>query len=169
MPLLRALLKERIALDASKRSKQAMRSNAEQGFFSGGRVPFGYESRTVETRGYKEKKKLFIVESEANVVRTIFRLVTIGEGGAPLTSGGVSNWLNTRGYPHRNGPFYSGSVASILDREHYTGRYRVRTFDNEGKLAAKDDWVTMECPPIIDQIAFEAAAAVRASRVRRVR
>ena len=50
-----AMFDEHFAHEAAKHTKRTMRANAVEGFFNGGPVPFGYESRTVERRGNKEE------------------------------------------------------------------------------------------------------------------
>lgn len=71
-------------------------------------------------------------------------------------------------YSLRGRRFNNGNVAGILGREHYTGRYFQKTLDEDGKAGPESDWVAIECPAIIDQIAFEATAALRATRAPRV-
>ena len=98
-----------------------MRRNAEEGFFNGGPVPFGYESRTVEMRGTQAKKKLFIHEGNAGTVRLMFDLATIGDGNGPMGGRAIAEWLNERGYTQANGAkFTNSNVAGILARTNST-------------------------------------------------
>lgn len=163
-----SMFDEHFALEAAKHTKRTMRANAVEGFFNGGPVPFGYESRTVERRGNKEKKKLFVRDEEAEVVRTIFRLATTGDGNGPLGARGIAEWLRKRGFTLRGAPFNNSNVAGILSREHYTGRYSDRRRGDDGKLEPEEQWIDVTCPAIIDRTCFDAAAALRATRAPRV-
>ena len=59
---------------ASQNTRRGLRGTAKENFWTGGTVPLGYESRTVEVRGKKEKKRLFKSAAEAPTVRLIFDL-----------------------------------------------------------------------------------------------
>ena len=163
-----AMFDEHFALEAAKHTKRTMRANAMEGFFNGGPVPFGYESRTVERRGNKEKKKLFVREDEAEVVRTMFRLATVGDSNGPLGARGIAQWLQQRGFTLRGSPFNNSNVSGILGREHYTGHYIDRRLGDDGKPEPEEAWVEVVCPAIIDRAQFEAAAAFRATRAPKV-
>ena len=43
-----AMFDEHFARETAKHTRRTMRANAEEGFYNGGRFPFGYETRTVE-------------------------------------------------------------------------------------------------------------------------
>ena len=47
------LMNEKYAQDAAQFTRRDRRRNAQRGFFNGGNVVFGYESRTVQTDGKK--------------------------------------------------------------------------------------------------------------------
>lgn len=79
-----AVINEKYVHDASVFTRRDRRTNARNGFFNGGQVPYGYEARTVQIDGRKERKKLFIVEEEAEVVRLIYRLARSGLSGQPM-------------------------------------------------------------------------------------
>lgn len=163
-----AMFDEHFALEAAKHTKRTMRANAVEGFFNGGPVPYGYESRTVERRGNKEKKKLFVRDDEAEVVRTMFRLATIGNGNGPLGARAIAQWLQQRGFTLRGSPFNNSNVSGILGREHYTGRYIDRRLGDDGRPEPEEAWVEVDCPAIIDRARFDAAAALRATRAPKV-
>ena len=76
-----AIINEKYAYDASVFTRRDRRTNARNGYYNGGQVPFGYESRTVHVDGTKERKKLVIVEEEAEVVRLIYRVARVGLAG----------------------------------------------------------------------------------------
>lgn len=156
---------EYFALETAKHTRRTMRRNAEEGFFNGGPVPFGYESRTVEMRGTKAKKKLFVHDDNARTVRLIFDLTTIGEGNGVMGARAIAEWLNERGYTLSNGnKFNNSNVAGILGRYHYRGYYFDMTRDEQGGQAPEDQWVRVECPQIIPGETMDAVAALRAVR-----
>ncbi|WP_264583801.1 recombinase family protein [Sphingobium sp. B7D2B] len=159
-----AMFDEHFARETAKHTRRTMRANAEEGFYNGGRFPFGYEARTVEVRGKKEKRRLFINEQEAVVVRLIYDLADHGEGEGPMGGRAIAGWLNDRGYTLRGKPFYNGTIASILSQPHYLGRYSNMTVDENGDKLPETDWVWVECPPIIDP---EQAARIATSRAKR--
>ena len=65
---------EHLSAETSKHVRLTMRANANDGFWNGDQVPFGFRSVTVEIRGDKHKKKLELDEDEAAVVRLMFDL-----------------------------------------------------------------------------------------------
>jgi site-specific DNA recombinase len=156
---------EYFALETGKHTRRTMRRNAEEGFFNGGPVPFGYESRTVEMRGTKAKKRLFIHEGNARVVRLMFELATVGDGKGPMGSRAIAQWLNERGYTQASGAkFTNSNVTGILARTHYRGHYFSMTRSEDGGSASEKAWVRVECPRIISDEKMNAVAALRAVR-----
>lgn len=55
--------------ETAKHVSRSMIENARQGFWNGSRAPFGYRTYTAEIRGIRNKKKIEIEETEAEVVR----------------------------------------------------------------------------------------------------
>lgn len=152
---------------ASMNTRRGLRGTAEEGFWPGGTVPLGYESRTVEIRGKKEKKKLFINEAEARIVRKIFDLAERGIDGTPMGGRAIAEYLNKRGYTRRGGKFHNSNVAGILARPHYLGEFPGNKFDERGNLLPEDEWTMVECPQIISKEKFDHVAALRATRAPR--
>ena len=158
------LMNEKYANDAALFTRRDRRQNASNGFFNGGNVPFGYVSRTVQVDGKKERKKLFIVDDEAAIVRRIYDLAEGGEGGGPLGTRSIAEWLRTRGYTLRGRPFFHGSLDRILTQPQYLGGYLDRTKDNAGRLPSLADQISVACPRIIEPEQAARVAALRASR-----
>lgn len=76
----------------------------ESGKYMGGVVPYGY---------YVLKKKLYIEEYEAFVVKFVFYRFSMG-----CSYGGIAKELNLRKFKNRNGnPFKAGSIKSIIDNK----------------------------------------------------
>ena len=158
------LMNEKYALDAAQFTRRDRRRNAEKGFFNGGNVTFGYESRTAQTDGDKERKKLFVVDDEAAVVRLIYSLAENGDGRGPMGTRAIAEWLHARGYTLRGAPFFHGSIDRILTREQYLGRYQDKTKGEDGKPLAPGEAIVVSCPAIIEPAQAVRVAALRARR-----
>ncbi|WJY19861.1 recombinase family protein [Alteriqipengyuania flavescens] len=152
---------------ASMNTRRGLRGTAEEGFWVGGTVPLGYESRTVEVRSKKEKKKLFLNASEAAIVRMIFDLAEKGLNGSPLGGRAIAEYLNKHGYTRRGKKFYNATVAGILSRPHYLGRFPGNKFDEFGNLLPEEEWTWVDCPQLITQEQFDRVAALREERAPR--
>lgn len=152
---------------ASMNTRRGLRGTAIEGFWTGGTIPLGYASVTAETRGKKDKKRLVIDEAEADVVRLVFDLADRGVDGTPMGGRAIARYLNERGYTRRGKPFYNATVAGILGRDHYLGRFAGNRFDTHGKLLPEDEWTWVECPQIIEQAKFDRVAALRQKRAPR--
>ena len=152
---------------ASQNTRRGLRGTAKENFWTGGTVPLGYESRTVEVRGKKEKKRLFKSAAEAPTVRLIFDLAERGLDGTPMGGRAIAEYLNARGYTRRGKPFYNATVAGILSRPHYLGRFVGNKFNFEGKLLPEEEWSWVDCPALITQDQFDRVAALRAGRAPR--
>ncbi len=162
------LMNEKYANDASIFTRRDRRHNASNGFFNGGNVPFGYVSRTVQTDGKKERKRLFVEESEAATVRLIYCLAETGDGAGPLGTRSIAEWLQARGYSLRGRSFFHGSIDRILTQPHYLGSYVDRTKDESGRLPPAGQQIVVPCPCIIEPEQARRVAALRAQRAPRV-
>ena len=112
----------------TKRTSGGRKIKAAKGGYSGGRTPFGYMVKS---------KRLEINESEADIVREIFRLSA--DGMNMLT---IAATLNKAGYKtRRDGIFYASNIKSILEnRNTYEGMYR---YGKDG------EWVQGQHEPIL--------------------
>ncbi|GGI83011.1 hypothetical protein GCM10007973_19390 [Polymorphobacter multimanifer] len=158
------LMNEKYAQDAAQFTRRDRRRNALRGFFNGGNIVFGYESRTVQTDGKKERKKLFVVDEEAATVRLIYDMAEFGTGAEPMGTRSIAEWLRVHGYTLRGGQFFHSSIDRILTQPHYLGRYPDRTKDDAGKLPTLEDQTYVECPRIIEPEQAARVAALRAKR-----
>ena len=150
--------------ETAKHTRRSMRENARDGYFNGGKVPFGYRSVTVAHYGTKPKKRLEIDDAEAGLMRVMFQLATIGDGDGPMGVRGIAKWLNGRGHTLRGGRFHNSNVADILSRSHFVGFYLDGKKDDHGDPLPEAEWIRVPCPAIVDLALFEAAAALRATR-----
>ena len=158
------LMNEKYANDAAVFTRRDRRQNAARGFFNGGPVSYGYCSRTVQIDGKKERKRLFIVEDEAAVVRKIYDMAEFGVGAGPMGTRSIAQWLHEHGYTLRGAPFFHGSLDRILSRAQYCGSYEDNTKDDAGRIPEPEHRVQVACPRIIEP---EQAARVAALRARR--
>lgn len=90
---------------------RSMRKNAQDGFFNGGQIPFGYRSIPAGKR-----RKLEVVEHEADTVREIFQLYLSGNG---LKT--IAVQLNERGRMRRGSSWTKGLVNRLLKNWVYAG------------------------------------------------
>ncbi len=130
----------------SKDTKRSMIQNAEQGYFNGGRVPFGYQ-----TQAEGQRKRIVILEVEAAVVRDMFAMCATGMGALAIAVA-----LNNSGQSHRGQRWVKSSVISMLKNEIYAG-YTIfgRRKRNERSLEPESNWIkTKSHPPIIEEDIF---------------
>ncbi len=165
---LKSMFNEHFADETSHHTRRTMRANAVDGYYNGGKVPFGYESKTVEIRGKKEKRKLFVNPEEAEVVRLIYNLAENGLASQPMGGRNIAEYLNQNGYRLRGNIFHNSSIDGVLKRPIYAGRYADMTLDEFGLKRPEEEWVWVDCPVIIDPAQVARVAALRSSRSPRV-
>ena len=127
-----------------------------------GQPPFGYRTVTVEKHGNKEKKKLETEPKEAEIVRLIFQLYLFGDGKTgPLGIKDITSYLNAHGFTERSGkPFRIQFVHKMLTRVSYTGVHHFNRRDSRnGKPRAREEWVALEVPRLIEDDVFHAVQA----------
>ncbi len=153
---------------ASMNTRRGLRGTAEENFWTGGQIPLGYESRTVEVRSKKQKKRLFVKEDEAVIVRLIFDLAERGlNGSGPMGGRATAKFLNAHGYTRRGSKFHNSNVAGILSRPHYMGKFPGNKYDEKGELLPEEKWTWVTCPKLISQTQFDRVAALRTTRAPR--
>lgn len=104
-------LGQHMVLETRAKSIAGVREVAKKGLFTGGTVPFGYQTNK---EGYFE-----IVPDEALAVRHIHEAYVAGDS---LKS--IADWMNARGYKTRHGKqFTTIAVRTILCNEKYAGIY----------------------------------------------
>ena len=75
--------------------KDRLTETAEQGYFTGGRAPFGYTAVPVKKiLGKKKRKILAVNEEEAEVIKTIFNLARFGTDGKAFGLKAIATHLN---------------------------------------------------------------------------
>ncbi|WP_156488914.1 recombinase family protein, partial [Erythrobacter sp. HI0077] len=74
-----------------------------------------------------------------------------GLNGSPLGGRAIAEYLNKHGYTRRGKKFYNATVAGILSRPHYLGRFPGNKFDEFGNLLPEEEWTWVDCPQLITQ------------------
>jgi DNA invertase Pin-like site-specific DNA recombinase len=148
-------------------TRDAMVANAEQGYWNGSSAPFGYEARVVATYGTRSKRKLFIDEASAAIVRRIFSVYLEGDGKTgPLGCDALAIWLDNNGYRYKGGRRFSAkTVNAILNDEAYVGRvYFNARCSRTGRIKPRDEWVLIPVEPIIEEDVFNTVQARLSAR-----
>lgn len=103
------------SLETAKHVTRSMLENARRGFWNGSKAPFGYRTVVVERHGNKNKKKLAIEPTEAEIVRLAFQLYLHGDGRTgPLGVKATTTYLNARGFRNAGQPFRIQFVHMML-------------------------------------------------------
>lgn len=147
---------------------------------SSGRKRKAVEGKVVKNNyiyGYdynKDKGKMIINESEAEIVRLIFDLFTKPDNGVKGING-IANLLTNRGVPTKKGKsvWHRQVVRQILMNETYLGTFYQNKWNTEGMLGNKykesnddkvrislrdkADWIATEVPQIIENDQFYIA------------
>lgn len=126
---------------------RSMKKSAAEGFFTGGRVPFGYRT---EAEG--KRTRLVPDEAEAPVVRRAFDLCLKGLGALA-----ICQELNDAGLLRRGDRWKKTSVLYMLKSDVYTG---VRTFNRAskktGQMKPRAEWVQVDSHAgLVDRADFE--------------
>ncbi len=126
---------EHYSRQVSTDTLRSMMKNARDGYFNGGRVPFGY--RTIEAGG---RKKLEIEPTEASIVRDVFQWCIEGHGAKS-----IAMQLNEQGRLHRRAEWQKNTVGYLLKSWCYAG-YTIFNRKNglTGKERPVEDWITTE-------------------------
>lgn len=123
----------------------------ESGKYMGGVVPYGY---------YVLKKKLYIEEYEAFVVKFVFYRFSMG-----CSYGGIAKELNLRKFKNRNGnPFKAGSIKSIIENKrlyqgYFTYKGKEVKGDFRGILEDSEEILTKEWKDRVFDASTEAKIA----------
>lgn len=153
---------EYTSLETAKHVTRSMLENARRGYWNGAKPPFGYRTVTVEKHGNKDKKKLEIEPKEAEIVRRIFQLYLFGDGmTGPLGIKDITSYLNAHGFTERSGkPFRIQFVHKMLTRVSYTGIHHFNRQDSRNrKPRAREEWVALDVPRLIEGDVFHAVQA----------
>lgn len=131
---------------------RSLLKNAREGFFNGGRPPFGYTSQPSDRN--PKRKELVIEPDEAEVVRLIFDKKRRDGMGIR----GIAFWLNDHGYENRGSKWTKSTVANILKSRAVIGQAVYNRKDNKTGLARPEsEWVIVNShQPIIEKTVWES-------------
>ena len=129
-------------------TKRSMVKNARDGHFNGGRVPLGYE-----TAPNGKRKRVVVNESEAGMVREIFRMCADGNG-AKI----IAMQLNKNERLNRGRRWNKNTVLNLLKNRIYIGQIVFNRTNHVTKaVRPQDEWIiTQAHEPIIDEATFMA-------------
>ena len=135
---------------------RSMKKSASEGYFTGGRVPFGYRVEKVGKRG-----KLVPDEVEGPVVQRAFAMARSGLGGLA-----IALRLNESGVFRRGQPWRANTVLLMLKNQTYLG---IRTFNRMNKRTGRDkqreEWVQIQShPALIAQEVFDEVSMMMDDR-----
>ena len=97
--------------ELSQKTKRGLNESRLKGNFCGGKINYGYSLNG---------RKILINEEEAPIVQEIFTEYANGKSVCKIVKE-----LNARGITNRGNPFLTSTVYTMLNREKYTGIYRV--------------------------------------------
>ena len=162
----------------NRRLQRGRMASLDEVKYIAGAAPYGYRKVKIpHQRGYT----LEVVEDQAEIVREIFHLYTVGDPtpngiAKPVGSYGISNLLNARGIPSPGGVRWSASsIRDILKNPTYAGYLRwayrpVKKQMVDGSVVTTTP-VNKDMPlrrgihePIIDEVTWTAAKATMTGR-----
>lgn len=143
------LVDEHYSRQIARDTRRSMMKNARDGFFNGGRVPFGY---SVVDAG--KRKRLEVLPPEARVVQDIFRSYLDGHGTKAIAMG-----LNREGISRRGAAWDKNVVSLILKNRVYTGHIVFNRTSASRDNRPTAEWVVTKAhDPIISAEDFDAVA-----------
>ena len=132
--------------------KSRLIQTAEAGYFTGGPIPFGYESVACDPLKKNSRKKLVICEKEAEIVRNIFQLSLNGTVGKGFGVKAISKYLNDNSILNRGSKWTTNSIHRILSSTTYIGEFVF----GKNRSNADVPKVIVPVPAIIDKKMFNS-------------
>lgn len=155
-----------------ERSMRGKRAKAKAGKVVGTRPPFGYK-HVRDSNG--KVVTLEPIGERAQFVRLIYRWYVMGdESGKRLSAGAIARRLSEMGVPtpgelnkgyHRKrdgGIWPVCAILAIISNEVYAGAWNFGVRIGQSRnVRPRDEWITVEVPPIIEREVWELAQAQR--------
>ena len=114
-----SLIDEQNSIENAKHTLRCMKRNAENGFYNGSHVPYGYRLHHTDIPARMGvKKRLVIDQLEAPLVKRIFSLYIERDLGVK----GIASLLNSEGITRRGALWSTTSVYAILTGTVYMGQ-----------------------------------------------
>lgn len=127
---------------------------AKRGYFLGGVPPFGFKLKEVRDPEATKNRKVYVIDdSEASLVREIFRQFANGKG-----YGEIVAWLNREGHLTRRGGSWSrATLVDMLRNEKYSGTFTFRKGSKHNYHKVRDDTIRVPgiLPAIVDRETWE--------------
>ncbi|WP_373278358.1 recombinase family protein [Andreprevotia chitinilytica] len=143
----------------SRDTSRSMMKNARDGYFNGGRVPFGYH---VVLDG--KRRRLAIKEPEAQTIRDMFALCLQGLG-----SKAISMALNEDGQRKNGKAWEKNTVSLALKNPVYAGLIVFNRTRADGSARPEADWIVTEShPAIVTRDVYDRVQQLMLSRSPRV-
>jgi len=133
------LMDEHKSIQTSRDTRRSMVRNAQEGYWNGGHVPFGYQLLPAEEN--PKKKKLIINPDESWIIQKIFELKSSKGSGCRA----ISNELNQMGLTNRGRRWAKSTVISILRNESFIGQKIFgKTSRSSGQVLPREQWIIVE-------------------------
>lgn len=133
-------------LNTAQEVKMKVRPLAQRGFWLGGRTPFGFDKRAVQTEDGKTHYKLVINAHEAHVVRLIFDMFVSG-----YSFSKIAQKLNEMGISNRGKPFTFSHIAEIVRNPRYAGHHFYAKGTKHNHRITREDVIFYRDEAIIDE------------------
>jgi site-specific DNA recombinase len=150
------LMDELYSRQVARDTLRSQKKSAADGFFTGGRYPFGYRTVKVGARSRME-----ICPVDGPIAARVFELA--GEG---LGAQAIALRMNEEQLLRAGAPWTKNTVNYTLRSETYTG---VRTFNKTHrrtrKVKPREEWIQVEShPALVDRETFERIQAMMTAR-----
>ena len=140
---------------ASDAVRRSLRENAKQGYWTGGKPPYGFRTHETAIVKGRVKKKLTPVPGEAEVIHKMFDLLECSQRAAPMTAQEIAVWLNENDRPARGGSEWTEKmVLRVLRNPVLKGEY------SYGNKTDPDDSILVRIPGIVSAGQFEKAQRI---------
>ncbi len=152
------MMDEIYSRNVARDTLRSMITASKDGFFVGGRAPFGYRIERVGKRS-----KLAVHEEDAQVVRMMFRLA-LHEG---LGAQAVALRMNSAGLVRSGKPWAKNTVATILKNPSYMGQRLFNQTHHKTRDAKPEADVVRVAshPAIVSQEEFEKVQTMMKTRI----
>lgn len=156
---------ESYSRQVSADTKRSMMRAASEGYFMGGKVPYGYQTVLAEDG---KRRRLVPDEVKAVTLRRIFEMAKQGVGANLITQK-----LNDEGLKLHGRSWLKGSVLHMLNSEIYMGIVIYNRFDRKTrKERPEEDWIRVKAhEPLVseeDWTAVQEAMGARAPKPMKV-
>lgn len=131
------IIDEHYSRQVSADTRRSMLTAAREGYFMGGRVPYGYE--TVPAADGR-RRRLQPHPDESHVVQLMFE-----QSARTIGAYAIALALNGQGITHRGRPWTKGAVLHILKSEVYMGQVIYNRFDRKRrKPRPQAEWTRVQ-------------------------